>query len=126
MFAVYTTVITQSNALESSIQNLQTALNTVTTCFKKWKLNLNPTKSAAKIFSLKRYKDPQSIHNQPIQWNNKDDSVKYLGVFLDEKLTWKIHINKKLTQGYTRMHRRNSGVERGSSCNPRILKYKSQ
>jgi len=48
-----------------------------------------PTKSAAKIFSLKRYKDPQPIHidNQPIQWDDKDDSVKYLGVFLDEKLT---------------------------------------
>lgn len=40
----------------------------------------------------------------PIQWNKKDVSVKYLGVFLDEKLTWKIHINKKLTQGYTRMN----------------------
>jgi hypothetical protein len=88
MFADDTTVITQSNSLESSIQNLQIALNTVTTWFKKWKLNLNPTKRAAKIFNLKRYKDSQPIHidNQPIQWNNKDNSVKYLGVFLDEKL----------------------------------------
>jgi len=67
----------------------------VTTWFRKWKLNLNPKKSAAKIFSLKRYKDPQTIYidNQPIKWNNKD--VKYLGVFLDEKLTWNIHTNKK-------------------------------
>jgi hypothetical protein len=38
-----------------------------------------------------------------IQWNRKDDSVKYLDVFLDEKLTWNIHISKKLTQGYARM-----------------------
>ena len=106
MFADDTTILTQSNSLESSIQNLQTALNTVTSWFKTWKLNLNPTKSAAKIFSLKHYKDPQLVYidNQPIQWNKKDDSVKYLGVFLDEKLTWKIHINKKLTQGYTRMN----------------------
>ncbi|KAL4107225.1 hypothetical protein QTP88_017608 [Uroleucon formosanum] len=106
MFADDTTIITQSNSLESSIQNLQTALNTVTSWFKTWKLNLNTTKSAAKIFSLKRYKDPQLVYidNQPIQWNKKDDSVKYLGVFLDEKLTWKIHINKKFTQGYARMN----------------------
>ncbi|KAL4098842.1 hypothetical protein QTP88_023362 [Uroleucon formosanum] len=96
MFADDTTIITQNNSIQSSIQNLQTALNTVTSWFKTWKLNLNPTKSAAKIFSLKRYKDPQLVYidNQPIQWNKKDDSVKYLGVFLDEKLTWKIHINK--------------------------------
>ncbi|KAF0706245.1 Uncharacterized protein FWK35_00036841 [Aphis craccivora] len=57
-------------------------LNTVTTWFKKWKLNLNPTKNAANIFSLIQYKDPQPIqcNNQLIQWNNKDDSVKYLAI----------------------------------------------
>jgi len=32
-----------------------------------------------------------------------NDSVKYLCVFLDEKLSWNIFINKKLTQGYSRM-----------------------
>ncbi|KAL4107900.1 hypothetical protein QTP88_018173 [Uroleucon formosanum] len=62
MFADDTTIITQSNSLESSIQNLQTAPNTVTSWFKTWKLNLNPTKSVAKIFSIKRYKDPQLVY----------------------------------------------------------------
>jgi hypothetical protein len=59
----------------------------------------------AKIFTLKRYNDSRNINinNQIIQWKRKDNSVKYLGVFLNEKLTWNIHINKKLTQGYARM-----------------------
>jgi len=105
MFADDTTIITQDSSIDTSIQKLQSSLNEITSWFQKWKLNLNPTKSAAKIFTLKRYKDPKSIYinNQAIQWNRKDDSVKYLGVFLDEKLTWNIHINKKLTQGYARM-----------------------
>lgn len=105
MFADDTTILTQDNALDLSIEKLQSSLNEITSWFKKWKLNLNPTKSVAKIFTLKRYNDPRNINinNQIIQWNRKDDSVKYLGVFLDEKLTWNTHINNKLTQGYTRM-----------------------
>jgi hypothetical protein len=105
MFADDTIILTQDSALDLSIEKLQSLLNEITSWFKKWKLKLNPTKSVAKIFTLKRYNDPRNINinNQIIQWNRKDDPVKYLGVFLDEKLTWNIHINKKLTQGYVRM-----------------------
>jgi len=71
----------------------------------RWKLSPNPTKSETKIFTLRKYKNPTvaQINNQEIQWNSKDDSVKYLGVYLDEKLTWKIYINITLNQEYTRM-----------------------
>jgi len=67
---------------------------------------MNPRNKASKIFTLKRYKDTQIIliNNQVIKWNNKDDSVNYLGVFLDEKLKWKMHLNKNHCQGYTRMN----------------------
>lgn len=50
MFADDTTIISQSNSLESSIQNLQTALNTVTSWFKTWKLNLTQQKAQQKYF----------------------------------------------------------------------------
>jgi len=105
MFEDDTTILTQDSSLDLAIKNLQISLNEITTWFQKWKLNLNPTKSEVKIFTLKRYNNPKDIHinNQVIQWNKKDDVVKYLGVHLDEKLTWKMHINKKLSQGYTRM-----------------------
>lgn len=42
------------------------------------------------------------INNQEIQWKKKDDLVIYLELHLDEKVTSKIHINKKLNHGYTR------------------------
>jgi len=89
MFADDTTILTQDSSIDSSIQKLQSSLNEITSWFQKWKLNLNPTKSAAKIFTLKRYEDPKSIYinNHALQWNRKDDSIKYLGVFLDEKLS---------------------------------------
>jgi hypothetical protein len=105
MFVDDTTILTQDSFLDLAIQNLQISLNEITTWFQKWKLNLNPTKSEVKIFTLKIYNNPKDIHinNQVIQWNKKEDAVKYFGVHLDEKLTWKIHINKKLVQGYTRM-----------------------
>ena len=101
MFADDTTILTQDSSIDSSIQKLQSSLNEITSWFQKWKLNLNPTKNAAKIFTLKRYKDPKSIYinNHALQWNRKDDSIKYLGVFLDEKLSWNIHINKKTHTG---------------------------
>ncbi|KAF0754699.1 Reverse transcriptase domain-containing protein [Aphis craccivora] len=69
MFADETTILTQDSSLDLAIQNLQISLNEITTWFQKWKLNLNPTKSEVKIFTLKRYNNPKDIHinNQVIQ-----------------------------------------------------------
>jgi len=61
--------------------------------------------SETKIFTLWKYKNPTVVqfNNQEIQWNGKDDSMTYLGIHLDKKLSWKIHINKKLNRGYILM-----------------------
>ncbi|VVC38838.1 Hypothetical protein CINCED_3A000701 [Cinara cedri] len=100
-----TAIITQNQTLESSIRDLQSSLDELSLWFSKWKLILNPTKSEAKIFTLRKYINLTllQINNKEINWNNKDDTVKYLGLHLDKKLSWKIHINKKLNQGYTRL-----------------------
>jgi len=52
---------------------------------------LKSNKSEAKKITLRKYVIPalQQINNQQIQWNIKDNSVKYLGVYLDKRLTWK-------------------------------------
>lgn len=105
MFEDDAAIITHNQDLESSIRDLQVSLDELSLWFSKWKLTINPTKSEAKIFTLRKYINPTllQINNQAINWNSKDDSVKYLGLHLDEKLSWKIHINKKLNQGYTRL-----------------------
>lgn len=105
MFADNTAIITQNKSIESSINELQNSLNELFQWFTSWKLTLNPTKSEAKIFTLRKYTNLTSIkiNDQEIQWTRKDDSMKHLDLHLDEKLTWKIHINKILNQGYTRM-----------------------
>lgn len=83
MFANDTTILTQDSSIESSIQKLQYYLSEITR-FKKCKSN-----GKVKIFTLKKYKDSKNIYidNEIIQWNIKNDFVKYLGIFLNKKIT---------------------------------------
>ncbi|GBN05578.1 RNA-directed DNA polymerase from mobile element jockey [Araneus ventricosus] len=59
--------------------------------FIKWKIEINVSKTEAIIFSknISHTKYPQvKMHNNYIPWSQE---VKYLGVYLDYKLTWKAH-----------------------------------
>ena len=63
---------------------------------KKWRMKANETKSVQVTFTLKRKTCP------PVQLNDKQltqtDDVKYLGIHLDRKLTWRKHITAKRKQ----------------------------
>jgi hypothetical protein len=67
MYADDTAIITQNKNLETSIIDLQNSLDQISNWFAKWKLKLNPAKSEAKIFTLKRYTNPTEIkiNNKP-------------------------------------------------------------
>jgi hypothetical protein len=60
---------------------------------KKWRMKVNDKKSAQVTFTLKKNTCP------PVQLNNKQltqpEDVKYLGIHLDRKLTWRKHISTK-------------------------------
>jgi hypothetical protein len=62
----------------------------------KWPMKVNETKSVQVTFTLKKNTCP------PVQLNNKKltqpDEVKYLGIHLDRKLTWRKHISTKRKQ----------------------------
>ncbi|VVC35292.1 Reverse transcriptase domain, partial [Cinara cedri] len=76
MFADDTAIITQNQTLESSIRDQQGSLDELSLWFSKWKLTLNPTKSEANIFTLRKYINTTllQINNKEIIWSNKDDT----------------------------------------------------
>lgn len=74
---------------------LQNGLEEVNSYFTSWKMKLNSSKTEAIVFSksLKVLRNadqfPISFDNAVISWSNP---VRYLGGFLDSKLTFKFHI----------------------------------
>ena len=77
---------------------LQSALKEASVYFKKWKLKPHPDKSVHVIFSNKLHP-----YDKTLKINGKNipmsDSVKYLGVIIDRKLTWAKHINYAAKKG---------------------------
>jgi hypothetical protein len=64
--------------------------------FDKWKIKINQTKSSQITFTTKRTNYPPSTINNiqiPVQ-----TEVKYLGLYLDQKLTWQKHVKTKCQQ----------------------------
>lgn len=110
-FADDTAIMSSHTDPVVATEKLQNHLNLIDNWFKKWKIKVNNTKSTQITFTNRRTTCPQvSINNAPIPIKNE---VKYLGLHLDEKLTWKTHIkakkqqlNMKLRQMYWLMGKR--------------------
>lgn len=95
-FADDTVVIATDVNSEAATSKLQTAINEIVVWTKKWKINLNSSKSS-QVFFTNRNIDHYHIYvdDQPIPITN---SAKYLGMTLDAKLRWKEHVKKKTTE----------------------------
>lgn len=106
MFADDTAIIVNHTNILQARNILQSACDDLSIWLQTWKIQLNPSKSICKIFTLKRkYNDPPPIilNEIEIPWNADNESVRYLGVHLDKKLTWRPHIKIKLKEAYTRL-----------------------
>jgi hypothetical protein len=94
---------TDDNAILSSdpdpvraTEKLQHLLNLLQHWLERWRIKVNPTKSAQVIFTTRRDTCPAvNLHNTPIPVKKE---VKYLRIHLDKKLTWKTHIKAKRYQ----------------------------
>jgi hypothetical protein len=74
------------------IDRLQSALNTVKTYYFTWRIKLNPSKTKAVFFNKRRTHElptsDLSLDGYSIPWS---DRAKYLGLILDNKLTFSPH-----------------------------------
>lgn len=77
---------------------LQNGLDLMEEWADRWRLRINPAKTQAIIFakgSNIRMPLELTYEDQIIPWTNE---VKYLGTWLDQRLTWRTHINKSVTK----------------------------
>lgn len=81
-----------SNAI---VGKLKKSLDSCIKYYNKWKIKINTDKTQAILFPFNR--SPKRVPSIPLRDGNNiikfDDTVKYLGVYLDKKLTYKKHID---------------------------------
>lgn len=95
-FADDTAVLASHHDPAAASRNLQASLNNIQAWLKKWKIRINESKSIHVTFTLRRGICPAVlINNQMITQKNE---VKYLGLHLDRRLTWRTHIFTKRKQ----------------------------
>lgn len=110
-------------------KQLQVAVNRFSKYIKKWKLKLNPQKSESIFFTRRRAVRafPNSsidVEGHECEWSN---SVKYLGMVLDSKLTLKKHIDYTIEKAGKCIKMLYPLLARNSRLNTRskLLLYKS-
>lgn len=90
------------NATLANSHRTSTVVNRLDKCgaklsryFNDWQIRLNPTKSETCLFSRKRASRHQPTRGVTLEGIETEwkDSVKYLGLHLDRKLTYKVHID---------------------------------
>ncbi|GFV83495.1 hypothetical protein TNCV_982581 [Trichonephila clavipes] len=95
MFADDTAVISQNKRFSVVISNLQHYISLLELWLNDWKIKVNASKSACLMFTRRSQLPvgltPVTIFGQPVPWVNV---AKYLGLFLDAKLTFAYHIEQ--------------------------------
>lgn len=95
-YADDTAIIASSDFSTTASALVQAELNKLDQWLKKWNVRVNPDKSKHITFALRRENCPS------LQMNSTtipaSDTVNYLGIILDRRLTWKQHLKSKRQQ----------------------------
>uniref|UniRef100_A0A2M4CV42 Putative reverse transcriptase n=1 Tax=Anopheles darlingi TaxID=43151 RepID=A0A2M4CV42_ANODA len=122
--------ISSSSTISNAItKNLNNSLKKYEKYCKKWKMQINAEKSEAIFFTRRTSQSRQpnrctKINNTDIPWK---ESVKYLGLHLDKKLSYKTHIYKTIQKCETHLKILYSLINRRSKLNRKnkLLLYTS-
>lgn len=96
LYADDAAILVQSESIEMIETNLQVTLDTISAWFRDWRINVNADKTTATFFTRRRTrpKPPNvTLLGQHLTWTI---TSKYLGVVLDNRLSWKPHIDSIL------------------------------
>jgi hypothetical protein len=91
-FADDTAVLATGRDPGIASQKLQTNVGTIQKWLKKWRIKPNESKSAHATFTTRRETCPPAHINNV---NLPQQDVKYLGLHLDRRLTWRKHVFTK-------------------------------
>lgn len=124
-FADDTAILASHDDPKEASKMLQNSINDVQNWMKRWRIRVNEAKSNHVTFTMRRDTCP------PVQMNGQEipqtEDVKYLGMHLDRRLTWRRHIwtkRKQLGLKYSKMYwlmSRNSSL----TMENKLLLYKA-
>ena len=114
-FADDTAFLSINENPQQATRNLQNHIVELQSWLKLWRIKVNENKCTHVTFTLRRETCPEVfISDQRIP---QRADVKYLGIHLDRRLTWKPHIDAKLTQLKLKMIQLNWLIGRNSVLN---------
>jgi ribonuclease HI len=106
------------------IHNMQQVLNKVTRWGTSQGLRFSPSKSVAIAFTRKTLpwggSQQLTLYNTPLQWS---DQVKYLGVTLDKRLNWGVHLRDKTSKAIRLLYRYKQIVGREFGPHPKYMRW---
>ncbi|KFM83187.1 putative RNA-directed DNA polymerase from transposon BS, partial [Stegodyphus mimosarum] len=127
MYADDTTILSQSASHGSVIQSLQDHVHALESWLQAWKIKINVEKSDAILFTRKKlidYNIHVDMYGTPIPWTKQ---ARYLGVVLDQCLTWTPHITQLITKFRVRKRTLSPLIARNSvlSVDNKLVIYKT-
>lgn len=94
-FADDTAILSPNKDPVKATRDLQSHLHTLELWLRQWRIKVNESKSKYIVFTLNRKTlPPLYLNNTPI---NSANQVRYLGLYLDKRLTWNPHTRLKRT-----------------------------
>jgi len=95
LYADDTAIIATPRKPTQLVSYLESYLNDLQRWLSEWRIAINVSKSTAMIFARaeRRFIQPRplTLFGEPIEWV---DTIRYLGVTLDTRLTWSPHIDQ--------------------------------